>query len=415
MTADLSMAQAQTGRGDRRPLVLHVMYRFDTGGLENGVVNLINHMPADRYRHAILALTEITDFRQRLQRDDVSFHALHKPPGQGFWLYPTLYRLFRELRPAVVHSRNLAALEVQLPAWLARVPVRIHGEHGRDVGDLDGRNRAYQRVRRFYKPFVSHYIALSRDLGEYLTGPVGVAPARVSQFVNGVDTQRFQREAGDASARQIPGCPFDPQQHWLIGTVGRMAPVKDQLMLTQAFVAMLSAAPELRARARLVMIGEGPLRAQCQALLDQAGLSELAWLPGERSDVPAVMRGLHVFALPSMAEGISNTILEAMASGLPVVATEVGGNADLVSAQISGLLVPAGEPGPMATALLRLTREPALAASMGEAGRQRVERDFSMRAMVARYQGLYDRLLGREGGAGRTGGTAGTGQSSQPG
>jgi len=398
MSASLPLMQGTDRRGDPRPLVLHVMYRFDTGGLENGVVNLINHMPADRYRHAILALTEVTAFSRRLQRDDVDCFALHKPPGQGFWLYPQLYRLFRELRPAVVHSRNLAALEVQLPAWLARVPVRIHGEHGRDVGDLDGRNRAYQRVRRFYRPFVSHYIALSRDLGDYLTGPVGVPAGRVSQFVNGVDTERFSVDVpggGDRRAQPIPGCPFDPAVHWIVGTVGRMQAVKDQLMLTRAFILLVNAAPELRERLRLVLVGDGPLREGCQALLQEAGMASLAWLPGERSDVPAVMRGLHVFALPSLAEGISNTILEAMASGLPVVATDVGGNADLVTPQISGLLVPAGDAQPMAAALLRLARSPAQAAAMGEAGRQRVERDFSMRAMVARYQGLYDRLRGQ--------------------
>lgn len=397
MSAGLSVGRALASADDR-PLVLHVMYRFDTGGLENGVVNLINHMPADRYRHAIVALTEVTDFRKRLQRDDVECFALNKPPGQGFWLYPQLYRLFRTLKPAIVHSRNLAALEVQLPAWAARVPVRIHGEHGRDVGDLDGRNRAYQRVRRFYKPFVSHYIALSRDLGDYLTGPVGVPPARVSQFVNGVDTTRFQRQ----QAEPIPGCPFDPAAHWLIGTVGRMAPVKDQLMLTRAFIALIRQSadlPDLRARARLVLVGDGPLRAQCQALLDEAGLGDLAWLPGERTDVPAVMRGLHVFALPSLAEGISNTILEAMASGLPVVATEVGGNADLVTPEVSGLLVPAADPEAMAATLLRLARDPARAAAMGEAGRARVEEDFSMRAMVGRYQGLYDMLRGHNAGS----------------
>ncbi|OWQ93071.1 sugar transferase [Roseateles aquatilis] len=397
MSAGLSVNRAARSV-DPRPLVLHVMYRFDTGGLENGVVNLINHMPAREYRHAIVALTEVTDFRKRLQRDDVECFALHKPPGQGFWLYPKLYRLFRELRPAVVHSRNLAALEVQLPAWAARVPVRIHGEHGRDVGDLDGRNRAYQRVRRFYKPFVSHYIALSRDLGDYLTGPVGVPAGRVSQFVNGVDTSRFQRHG----VEPIPGCPFDPAAHWLIGTVGRMQAVKDQTMLARAFVELLTQAPELRARARLVMIGDGPLRAQCQALLEAAGVADLAWLPGERTDVPAVMRGLHVFALPSLAEGISNTILEAMASGLPVVATEVGGNGDLVTAGRSGLLVPAARPEAMAAALLRLARDPAEAAAMGEAGRRRVEADFSMRAMVARYQGLYDTLRGHDAGAATT-------------
>ena len=149
---------------DPRPLVIHVVFRFDTGGLENGVVNLLNHMPASAYRHMVLALTEVTEFKRRVQRDDVTFLALNKPPGHALGLYPRLYRLFRELRPAVVHTRNLAALEVAVPAALARVPVRVQGEHGRDVEDVDGNNPRYQRMRRLYRPFVSHYVALSRDL-----------------------------------------------------------------------------------------------------------------------------------------------------------------------------------------------------------------------------------------------------------
>ena len=133
---------------DPRPLVAHVMYRFDVGGLENGIVNLINHMPEDAYRHAIISMTEITDFRQRIQRDDVEFIALKKKPGHSLWLYPKLYRLFKELKPAIVHTRNLGALELAVPAWAAGVPSRIHGEHGRDVGDLDGSSKKYQWVRR---------------------------------------------------------------------------------------------------------------------------------------------------------------------------------------------------------------------------------------------------------------------------
>ena len=104
---------------DPRPLVAHVMFRFDIGGLENGVVNLINHMPSEAFRHVVISLTEITDFRQRIRRDDVTFIALNKKPGHGIWLFPKLYGLFRQLRPAIVHSRNLAALETQLPAWAA--------------------------------------------------------------------------------------------------------------------------------------------------------------------------------------------------------------------------------------------------------------------------------------------------------
>lgn len=369
------------------------MYRFDTGGLENGVVNLINHMPADAYRHEILALTEVTDFRDRIHRSDVGFHSLHKPPGHGLWQYGKLYRLFRQLRPAIVHSRNLAALEVQVPAWAAGVPVRIHGEHGRDVEDLDGSNITYQRVRRLYKPFVHHYVALSRDLDTYLVDKVNVPQERITQAYNGVDTESFYLAANGPFS--IAGCPFDPEQHWLVGTVGRMQAVKDQVMLARAFVLALLQAPELKSRMRLIMVGEGPLREQAQGVLNTAGLGHLAWLPGARNDVADIMRGLHAFALPSLAEGISNTILEAMASSLPVIATAVGGNADLVVHGQTGYIVPAADPQAMADQLISLASNPGVARSLGQAGRLRVLNSFSMQAMVSTYQGVYDQQLAR--------------------
>jgi sugar transferase (PEP-CTERM/EpsH1 system associated) len=366
------------------------MHRFDVGGLENGVVNLINHMPAEAYRHAVLALTEVTDFRQRVRRDDVRFIALNKPPGHLYALYPRLYKIFRELRPAIVHSRNLAALEVTAPAWAAGVPVRIHGEHGRDVGDLDGDNRKYQWLRRCYKPFVSHYIALSRDLEGYLVERVGVRAAKVAQIYNGVDAARFRSATGPSP---IEGCPFRRPEHWLVGTVGRMQTVKDQTLLARAFIRALEIDPSLKARLRLIMIGDGPLRVEALNLLDQAGVADLAWLPGERHDVPDILRGLDCFVLPSLAEGISNTILEAMASGLPVIATDVGGNPELVEVGRTGRLVPAGDPEAMARALIDYANSPEQALAAGQAGRAAVERRFSMEAMVGAYQGLYDRLL----------------------
>jgi sugar transferase (PEP-CTERM/EpsH1 system associated) len=379
---------------DPRPLIAHVMYRFDTGGLENGVVNLINHMPAEKYRHAVIALTEVTDFRQRIQRDDVQFISLNKAPGHGFWLYPKLFKLFRKLRPAIVHSRNLAALEVQLPAWLAGVPVRIHGEHGRDISDLDGSNVTLQRVRRFYRPFVTYYLALSRDLAEYLTGIIQVPKNKVLQVYNGVDSIRFHPGQPEQTAA---GCPFSRPAHWLLGTVGRMQAVKDQPTLVKAFIRALEIEPKFKQRLRLVLIGDGQLRADCEQLLNAAGVAELAWLPGERNDIPELLRGLDCFVLPSLAEGISNSILEAMASGLPVIATGVGGNADLVTAGITGAIVPSADPEAMAHEIVKLANQPDTARNMGRAGRSAVEQKFSMEAMVAAYQGAYDKLLHRPG------------------
>lgn len=377
---------------DVRPLVAHVIHRFDTGGLENGVVNLINHMPADAYRHAVIALTDITDFKNRIQRPDVQFFALNKQPGHVLWIYPQLYRLFRQLKPAIVHTRNLAALEATVPAWAARVPARIHGEHGRDVGDFDGTNKKCQWIRRIYSPFVKHYIALSQDLAHYLTHSVGIGAKRVTQIYNGVDTSRFH----PSSQRQdIPGSPFNKAGLWLVGTAGRMQTVKNQTNLARAFVQAINAEPRLRERLRLVMVGDGPLRNESLAILESAGLAELAWLPGERKDIPDVMRGLDCFVLPSLGEGISNTILEAMASGLPVIATAVGGNPELVDDARTGHLVPAADPGALARAIIALALTPEKARAMGNAGRKRIEAQFSITAMIDSYQQIYDRLLGR--------------------
>lgn len=377
------------------PLVAHVMHRFDTGGLENGVVNLINHMPPTAYRHMIIALTEVTSFRRRLNDHTVECIALGKSPGHGVWLYPRMWSLLRRFRPAIVHTRNLGALEMQLPAWAARIPVRVHGEHGRDIDDPDGRNVRHQRQRYLCSPFVSRYVALSRDLAQYLSGPVGISSDRVEQIYNGVDTDQF-RPAPDAPT-PIAGCPFAGPDYWRIGSVGRMHAVKDPLNLVHAFVAALRREPSFGQRGRLILVGEGPLRAQALSLLGEAGAAELAWVPGERSDVADIMRGLDCFVLPSLAEGVSNTILEAMASGLPVLATAVGGNPELVAQGRTGALVRAGDPEQLAGAILDLAARPARAREWGRAARAEVEARFSLRAMVTRYQDLYDQQLAAAG------------------
>lgn len=386
------LADQQVDSDDQRPIVMHLLYRFDIGGLENGVVNLINGMPAQLCRHVVVALTEVNEaFARRVHRDDVQYISLHKPPGQGFWLYPQLYRLFRRIRPAVLHTRNFAALEVQVPAWLAGVPVRIHGEHGRDVNDLDGTRRRYQVLRRLYAPFVHRWLTVSRDLAAYLVEVVGIARERVGQIYNGVDAERFR--CPEHGREPIAGCPFLDPQLVLIGTVGRMQEVKDQLNLVRAFISVIEQAPALRDKLRLVMAGDGPLRALAQQELSAAGMADLAWLPGDRNDVPQWMRGMDVFVLPSLAEGISNTILEAMASGLPVIATDVGGNSELVIDGDTGWLVPPADPQAMAARILELVEQPQLRHQMGRKARLRVETEFALPVMMAAYASQYQQLM----------------------
>ncbi len=379
---------------DPRPLIVHVVYRFAVGGLENGIVNLVNRMPERSWRHAIVALTDASEeFCRRLERDDVTIVALRKPPGHAIRLYPQLFDLFRARRPAVVHTRNLAALEAVVPAWAARVPARIHGEHGRDMTDVDGTSRRYRMVRRVYRPFVHRYVALSHDLERYLIDGIGVPPDRVRHIYNGVDTRRFCPAADGRVA--IEGTPLADPDAFVVGTVGRMERVKDQANLVQAFLHAIRDQGRAASRLRLALVGDGPMRGELEAMVRAAGAADRVWFAGERSDVPAMMQGLDCFVLPSLAEGISNTLLEAMASGLPVVATRVGANADLMEEGATGFVVPRADPAALAAEILRYAADPARARRHGAAGRARVEQRFSIDRMVADYEDLYSRAVRR--------------------
>jgi len=374
---------------DSRPLIVHVIYRLQVGGLENGVVNLVNHLPHDRFRHAIVCLSDFTDMRERISRKDVPVIAMHKKPGQDIGMLWRLYKLFRHWRPTVVHTRNIGCLEAQLPAWLARVPWRVHGEHGWDVSDPDGSNTTYQWLRRLHAPLVHRFIPLSGHLDAYLQKTVGIGNSKIRRIYNGVDTATFQPGGSNA----LPS-GFADQDSLVFGTVGRMHGVKDQLNLAKAFIALARLRPEQAGRLRLVMIGDGPLQSECQNLLNEACLSQAAWLPGARNDIPDILRALDIFVLPSQAEGISNTILEAMASGLPVIATRVGGNPELVEPDLTGLLPPARDPQALAEAMCRYLDDPQLKKTHSEAGLQRVRGKFSLQHMLDNYASVYQQAPG---------------------
>lgn len=379
-------------------MIAHVIHHLDVGGMENGLVNLVNTLPRERYRHVIICMTEYTDFAARIRHADIDVHALHKREGKDFSVYLRLWRLLKALRPDIVHTRNLATVEGMLPAALAGVPGRVHGEHGRDVHDLDGTRRRYQWLRRAYRPLIQHYIALSADLEAYLRARVGVPARKITRIYNGVDTVRFHPPAGTRDP--LPPDGFAPPGTMVIGSVGRMRAVKDPLNLVRAFLLLLERRADARERLRLVLVGDGPLREPAVALLRAADAHGLAWVPGACDNVPELLRAMDVFVLPSLVEGISNTILEAMACGRPVVATRVGGNPELVGEGETGYLVPRSDPHALAGAIERYLDEPALMLRHGAAGRARVEAAFSLETMVACYLAVYDQLWNQQNASG---------------
>jgi sugar transferase (PEP-CTERM/EpsH1 system associated) len=373
--------------GNPSPLVAHIIFRLDYGGLENGLVNLINRIPEDRFRHAIICLAGFTDFRQRIRRTDVQIYSLDKRPGKDLGVYVRLWRLLRRLKPAIVHTRNLGTVDLQWVAAASGVKRRVHGEHGWDAADVRGSNPRNLFIRRACRSVIQRYVAMSRDLAAWLQSAVHVPANRITQIYNGVDTQRFSNEGSVPS--DLPWS-IASDRPFVFGTVGRLDAVKNQLQLLDAFGSLDS---ESRARCRLLVVGNGAMEATLKERAAQLGIMSSVWFAGARNDIPELMRAMDVFVLPSLNEGISNTILEAMASQLPVIAAAVGGNPELIANEATGILYESTQVASLAQAMLRYYRDPQLAHRHGTAGRERVVDCFSLNSMVAGYLRVYGELL----------------------
>lgn len=374
---------------DLRPLIVHFIYRLGTGGLENGLINIINRIPTERYRHAIVCLTYATEFRSRLKHRDVRIIELNEKTGIGLRTYWKLWGLLRELCPAIMHTRNIGTLEGQICAFLAQVPGRVHSEHGRDAGTVAGTPFRYALWRRIVHPFVQRYAAVSKYGATAITEVI--SSAAVVPIYNGVDTERFRPH--EPSTSSPANWPFPPGLT-VIGTVTRLERIKDPETLVRAFSVLLKSRPDLQSRVRLAIIGDGQLRRGIAEMVAAENLTDSVWLAGDRTDIPDLLRQFAVYVQPSITEGLSNTLLEAMATGLPTLATAVGGNTELLVPGC-GTLAPAGDPKALADGLAFYLDNPLTAASHGQAARRRVEDSFSLDAMVANYIRLYDSLLAK--------------------
>jgi sugar transferase (PEP-CTERM/EpsH1 system associated) len=372
---------------DPRPLIIHVIHHLVIGGMENGLVNLINHLPEREFRHTVVCIDDHSSFAQRIQRDDVDVIDLRRRTV-GVWpVRKALLRLFRERRPRIVHTRGPSGLDALPPAALARVPRRIHGEHGWDMTNLDGRSLKPLWLRRLHSPLVNRYVTVSRDLQRYLVNTVGIAEDRITTICNGVDTERFRPGEPEADLG-LPGTFLQPGVVRM-GTVGRLQPVKDQGTLVAAAAAVVSESPELRQRLRVILVGDGPMRRVLTEQVQAAGIDDIVFFTGASDRVDDWLHALDVFVLPSLNEGISNTLLEAMACGLPTLATPVGGNGELLDAGVSGHFFAPGHVEALGGLIRQYLDHPDERRRHGAAARTRAEQHFSLRVMVSRYGELY--------------------------
>ncbi len=362
--------------------IVHVVENLERGGLERAVIDLATAQVARGDRVRIVCLFERGQLADEAEASGVPVQACGK---RGGFDPGVLWRLRRQLRGAeILHTHNAGAHYHAIAAAFG-LPLRrrVNTRHGMGALDASSRREAlYRRTMPFTDAVATVCEAARSDLARRAALPAG----KLVAVPNGIRVERFT--AADASARAALRAELELAAGTrVLGTVGRLNPVKDHAGLIHAFA-------ELRAGgvdAALVIAGDGALRGELEALVAARGLAGQVRLLGDRSDVARLLRGFDAFVLPSLSEGYSIALLEACATALPIVATQVGGNAEIVRDGVNGLLVPPRDRAALAQALRRVLADNALAARFAQAGRDWVMAEGSVATMAERYAALYAR------------------------
>jgi sugar transferase (PEP-CTERM/EpsH1 system associated) len=351
--------------------------------MEVMTVELALRLKARGHRVGVTCIHDLGLLAERLERAEIPV-SLVRVPGFRPNLFPErLATHFRERELDIVHSHTGAWLKVAHAARRAGVAGTVHTVHGLE-NEVTGKDRAVMFAGALFTDVVA---AVSHPLRDYLTREVRIPARKVRVLINGIDVARFTPEGEATDLRAHFGLPPDAV---LVGIVARFAPVKDHATLIAAFDRVARSEP----RAHLVLVGEGELRTAIEQDVARLDLAGRVHFLGSVGDTAPVYRGLDILTLSSLSEGTSMSILEGLATGLPVVATSVGGNPDLVQEGVQGHLVPSRDPRALAEGLVRLVRDPEHRRAAGIEARKRAVAEFSLTGMVEQYESLYEELAG---------------------
>jgi len=372
--------------------VLHLVHAFQTGGAERVVLDLTRH-GSRSIENYVCSLCEPHDLASQLDSKRVGFRCLHKRNGNDLRVIAALATLIDEERIEVVHAQGWGTFVEGLLAakWLAkRRPAFIFAFHGKSMEDVANgiplRRRIAQRVGQC---FTDACVAPARHMADDYARTIGLRRDRIEVICNGIDIDKFGRWSRRDARSALGLGPED----FVVGFVGRLDPVKDIRGLVEVFARFRKELVLDRERARLLIVGNGAELQTAESAIADRGLGESVLLAGLRTDIPQCMAVMDIYLQPSHYEGHSLTILEAMATGLPVVSTSVGGTPEIINNGRSGLLYRPGDYEQMAAAILNLYRQPALCSEIGNSGRERVAGHFSVDMMVRRYEELYRRVV----------------------
>ncbi|MCD6564454.1 MAG: glycosyltransferase [Bacteroidales bacterium] len=362
--------------------ILHIVYSFDIGGLENGLVNLINHLPDEKYSHVICILSSGKKCVDRV-RKPIRIYELHKKYGNDFSIPFKIASIIRKERIDIVHTRNWVTLvEGVLAGLMGRCRSLIHGEHGKEIEDTSKQPIRRKIAKRICFSFVNKVITVSDSLKDELINNSLCSPSKVESIVNGVDTDKFlfNNRNDKIKCRHKYKIPEDA---FVVGSVGRLAKVKNYDLMVSICNAIKFD------NFFFVIAGNGPDRRILEEKIKNEGLSDKFKLLGEQPYINEVLSTFDVFINTSHYEGISNTILEAMAKGIPVLANDTGGTSEIVDHEVTGFLVNKNSEESFLNYLKILYSNDCLYKTCSYNSRKAVEGKYSLSSMIKKYDKLY--------------------------
>lgn len=369
--------------------ILHLITRLPVGGAEHLLASIVRQLDTDRFESLVCCIQDRGELAERIEANGIEVLCLDRK-GKRFSLGTVLAlaRLMREQRIDLVHCHLYHAnLYGRLAAKLAGIPAiaTVHNTYVRRKWHRSLLNRWLGRGRGVV-------IAVSAEARNDVIEHDRLDPGRVLLLTNGIDLARVDTPLSREAAKQRLGYAADD---FLIGCVGRLEEQKGHAIIIQALALMLATAPaELGRRLRLLIVGEGRLRGELERVAAAAGVTDKLRLAGSRSDVAEILRSLDLYVMPSLWEGLSLAMLEAMAAGLPVIISDVGGAAEVLGAGEFGVRVPPGDIAALARAMTSLAQDTAERQRLGVAARNRVRDHYDLRERVARLEAVYESLLG---------------------
>lgn len=365
--------------------ILYLTHSMQVGGIEVIIYEFVCRLNNNGFLPSVCVFKGGGSLEAKLKSQGVKVYCLEKKEGIDLRLPLRLRRILKKESIRILHTHNFSAwLYGAVAARRIKGLRHVHTEHS----NVDKKRRAL--AERVLSYFTNIVVCVSKDVRQSMIENQGILPERVTVIHNGVDIEKFRP---DPEKRIFCRTKLSVKQNTpLIGIVARLAPIKNHASLLKAFSKLSEDMPDLE----LLVVGDGELKNKLVKQTNEMNLTRRVLFLGERQDIPELLNAIDVFVLPSLSEGHNMTLLEAMATGLPVVATSVGGNLEIVEDGVTGYLIPSKQPEILGQKIAMLLKNETLRSQMGKRGRTIVLKHFDMQKMTKAYQALYLSLIQAE-------------------